>query len=253
MEDAAIIKEPEPTTSKFLRIIITIAAVVTFFQLLGVSMLFYTKFDSLVMRAVIGMMLVVIAVWVVMGGILALRYRSRIRAWVLRLPGPWQLKFVIFATVMALLEEVCTVTMTNCAPLFGVKVGEAYITASANYLDVVALHSVVVFIPQYIAWAWLLTKYNLSPAAVFLLYGIQGIIGETLFGGPSHLLEVFWIFIYGLMVYLPAYCIPMNRGAKKVDFGIIPYFLVVLISPGPVAALVMKIHPVKIHFPPINP
>ena len=45
--------------------------------------------------------------------------------------------------LLAMLEEVVTTSMTNCAPLFGVKIGEAYITASSNYFDVILRHSVV--------------------------------------------------------------------------------------------------------------
>lgn len=54
----------------------------------------------------------------------------------------WKKKFVVFATVLALIEEAITTTMTNLAPLFGVEIGEAYITASTNYVDVVLFHSV---------------------------------------------------------------------------------------------------------------
>ena len=48
------------------------------------------------------------------------------------LPTPWQLRFIVLGILMALPEEVMTTKMTNLAPLFGVKVGEAYITASAS-------------------------------------------------------------------------------------------------------------------------
>jgi hypothetical protein len=242
----------EPTTSPIVRGMVIAAAVITFIQIAGIGVFILGGSKSPVMRAVISMALGLVVFWIIIGGLLSLRFKKPIRAWVTRLPGSWQVKFVIFATVMALLEEAVTVTMTNCAPLFGVKVGQAYITASANYLDVVLGHSVIVFIPQFIAWAWLLSRYNLSPAVVFLIYGIQGITGEAMFGGPSHLMEVFWIFVYGLMVYLPAYCIPTNRKTRKLDAWIILYFLVVIISPGPMVAIVTKLHPTAIHFPPIK-
>ena len=70
---------------------------------------------------------------------------------------------------MALLEEAVTTTMTNCAPLLGVSLGQAYITASSNYFDVILGHSVIVFVPQFAAWAWLLSRYDFQPAEVFLL------------------------------------------------------------------------------------
>lgn len=183
--------QPEPTSSPAMIRVVKVVGVIALVQVTGVGIIFLGFSHSLVERAVISMMLCVVLVWIVIGGLLALRYKTAVRAWVLRLPGSWQLKFVLFATVMALLEEVCTVSMTNCAPLFGVKMGQAYITASANYFDVVLGHSVIVFIPQYIAWAWVLTKYQLSPASVFLIYGVQGVTGEAMFGGVGHLLNMF--------------------------------------------------------------
>jgi len=242
----------EPTTSPFARALVIAAAVITFIQVAGISIFILGGSKSPSIRAVICMAIGLVVFWIIIGGLLCLRFKKPVRAWVTKLPGSWQLKFVIFATIMALLEEAVTVTMTNCAPLFGVKVGQAYITASSNYLDVVLGHSVIVFIPQFIAWAWLLRRYNLSPAVVFLIYGIQGITGEAMLSGPSQLMEVFWIFVYGLMVYLPAYCIPTNRKTRKLDAWIILYFLVVIISPGPMVAIVSRIHPTAIHFPPIH-
>lgn len=205
------------------------------------------------MHAAMKMVLGLVLFWIIIGGALSLALRGRACRWFSTLRGSWQLKFVLFATAMALIEEAVTVTMTNLAPLFGVKLGQAYITASANYLDVVLRHSVIVFVPQFIAWAWLLRRYYLSPEVVFLAYGIQGLIGEAIYGGPQHLLEVFWIFIYGLMVYLPACCIPANRPARRPDIKIVLYMLVVFLSPVPVAALVSWLHPIKVHFPPFVP
>lgn len=74
----------------------------------------------------------------------------------------WQVKFILLGIIaMTLLEEAITTFMTNLAPFFGVKVGEAYITACTNYLDVVLLHSVIVFVPWFIAWAWILKRLPL--------------------------------------------------------------------------------------------
>ena len=53
----------------------------------------------------------------------------------------------------------------------------------------------------------------ISPYNVFLLFGITGSLGEgsinpiSLFGG-------FWVFVYGLMVYLPACTVPADRGGE---------------------------------------
>lgn len=158
-------------------------------------------------------------VWIIFGGSVMYLSRDKVREVIQSIPLPWQVTFVLFATLLALLEEAVTVTLTNMAPLFGSKVGEAYITASANYFDVVLFHSVVVFIPLFIAWAILLTRYAFKPFAVFILFGLFGILAEISFGGPQQILGFAqWIFVYGLMVYLPAYCLPQNHTAKKPGF-----------------------------------
>ena len=106
------------------------------------------------MRAVLGMGWGLILLWIGVGGMLMYRFREPIREGLLKIRLDWRLKFILFATFLALTEEAITTTMTNLAPLFGVKVGEAYITASTNYLDVVALHSVVMFVPLFVGWAF---------------------------------------------------------------------------------------------------
>ncbi len=209
-------------------------------------------------RAVIGMGWGLILFWILLGGGLMVRFREPIRARVLRIPFDWRVKFVFFATLLALLEEAVTTSMTNLAPLFGLKIGEAYITASANYLDVVCLHSVVVFVPMFVAWALILWRYDFSPFSVFLLFGLTGTLAETLSFGPGNLLQAgFWIFVYGLMVYLPAFCVPRDRTARPPHWWHFPLavlvpFLFLPIVPLPLlAGLLYPNHP-KIHFPPIG-
>jgi len=185
------------------------------------------------------------------------RFRVPIRVFVCRVPWDWRVKFVLFATTLALLEEAVTTSMTNLAPLFGVKIGEAYITASANYLDVVCLHSVVVFVPMFVGWALILWRYDFSVFSVFLLFGLTGTLAETLSFGPGNLLQAgFWIFVYGLMVYLPAFCIPSERGARPVRWwqyplAVVVPFLFLPIVPLPLIAGLLFPHHPKIHFPPI--
>lgn len=105
-------------------------------------------------RAIILMAWGVILLWIVGVGLLSLRFRDPVRNFVQRVRLSWPVKLVLFTTIMALIEEAVTTSMTNVAPLLGVKMGEAYITASANYLDVVLCHSVVVFVPTYVAWCY---------------------------------------------------------------------------------------------------
>lgn len=150
-----------------------------------------------------------IVIWIFIGGALMYYGRDRIKAWVQALPGSWQVKFVLFATFLACAEEAITVSMTNLAPAFGSKIGEAYITASTNYFDVIFLHSVIMFVPTFIAWALILKRYDFSPFAVFLLHAVIGVLGEvTIIGPAAFLMFPMWAFVYGLMVYLPVYTLP---------------------------------------------
>ncbi len=117
-------------------------------------------------RATVGLGWGLILLWIGLCGLLMYRFREPIRAAALGLQLGWRTKFILMATVLALIEEAITTTMTNLAPLFGVKIGQAYITASTNYLDVVGLHSVVMFVPLFVGWAVILSRYAFSPFAV---------------------------------------------------------------------------------------
>jgi len=159
-----------------------------------------------------------IVLWIFLGGSLMYRYRHAARRLVQSIRLGWRLKFVLFCIVLACIEEMVTVGMTNLAPLFGARIGEAYITASTNYFDVVLLHSVIVFVPLFIALMLLLSRYDLSPFAVFLVFGVVGTICEAIFAGRAGAAIGFpmWAFVYGLMVWLPAYSLPpaAQRGAR---------------------------------------
>jgi hypothetical protein len=194
--------------------------------------------------------------WIVIGGLLMYRFRDHARNLVRRLPIARPVTFVGFATVMALLEEAVTTTMTNLAPFFGVRVGDAYITASANYLDVVLGHSVIVFVPMFIAWAWLLSRYDFRPAEVFLLFGLTGTVAETGTFGPQNLaMAGFWIWVYGLMVWLPAYALSTRAAPRRPRPRPWHYPLAVVLPIAcaiPMALIVMQLHPMSVHFPPIK-
>lgn len=175
-------------------------------------------------KAIIKMALGLNLVWVVLGGGLMFRFREQIRGFLLGIPLPWWLKFPVFCTALALLEEAVTVVLTNLAPVFGAEVGEAFITASANYLHTVLFHSVIVFIPMFLVWTLILRWYAFPPAQVFLLFGLTGSLAEMSMS-PTNILGGFWFFVYGLMIYLPAYSLPENRGAKPPRWW--SYFLAV--------------------------
>ena len=161
-----------------------------------------------------------IILWIFIGGGLMYRFRDQIRDRVRAIPLRWEIKFVLFAALLACIEEAITTFMTNLAPQFGSKIGEAYITASTNYFDVIFLHSVFpVILPLFIGWMIILRRYDFKPFSVFLLFGIMGVFCEVMFSGPSALFGFpMWMFVYGLMIYLPVYSLPENRGARPVNF-----------------------------------
>jgi hypothetical protein len=206
-------------------------------------------------RAVFLMGSGLVLIWVLICGMLMRVFRDPIARVVRRIGLDWRVKFVLFATLLAMTEELVTTGMTNAAPLFGVPVGAAYITASANYFDVIALHSVVVFIPMFIAWAILLRYIDFHPNEVFLLFGLTGILAEASFGGGQAFAEfALWIFVYGLMVYLPAYSLPAERAARLPKWWHYPVAVILpILFALPVAAVVSTLHPIPIHFPPILP
>ncbi len=180
-------------------------------------------------KAIIKMALGLILFWVVIGGSLMLRFKEPLSNFVRGIALNWRIKFILLATLLALLEEAVTVTMTNLAPAFGSQVGEAFITASANYVHTVLFHSVIVFIPMFVVWSFLLGRYDFKPAQVFLLFGLTGSLAEMSMQ-PGNFLAGFWFFVYGLMVFLPASSIPPAdlRNAKKPRFR---HYLLAVILP----------------------
>ncbi|MBN8579700.1 MAG: hypothetical protein J0L96_03430 [Anaerolineae bacterium] len=206
-------------------------------------------------RAVMLMATGLMGLWMVVGGTLMWMFREPIREWVLKIKLNWGIKFVLFSILLALSEEAIAVSMTNLAPLFGVPLGAAYITASANYFDVVIFHSVVVFIPMFMVWAFLLSRWSFSHTSIFLLFGLTGFLSEAIFAGTFDLARApFWIFIYGLMIWLPAYTLPARERAKPPRWWMYPLALFApFLLAVPVALLVSSLHPISIHFPPILP
>lgn len=204
-------------------------------------------------RAAILMTLGLIVLWVVGGGVLMRLSRDRVReSMVARCINP-QVGFVALATLLALAEELVATSMTNAAPIFGVPVGAAYITASANYFDVVLFHSVIVFVPMFVGWTFLLSRYRFSPDSVLWLFGLTGVVVETMYGGAQAILEFgLWVFVYGLMVYLPAYAFHDSWGPRQPrrwQYGaavVLPVLFAI-----PVALLMGIVHPVRVHFAPM--
>ncbi|MBN1851887.1 MAG: hypothetical protein JW829_04155 [Pirellulales bacterium] len=194
--------------------------------------------DSVRDRAIFLMADGMILLWVIIGGSFTPILHGRLVPKLSQISMDWRVRFVLFCTIMALIEEAITTTMTNLAPLFGTTPEKAHITASTNYFIVVCFHSVVVFVPMFIAWAWMLSRWDFSPLKVLLLFGITGSLAEASIN-PTSLIGGFWVFVYGLMVYLPACTVPRDRGAKSLRWWHYPLAIFLpLIAAAPVAALV---------------
>jgi hypothetical protein len=197
-------------------------------------------------RAVILMGGMLLLVWCLIGGILQRVLRDPFKRFVRRVPIGWRTRFVLLCIIFALLEEAVTTGLTNLAPLFGGVTEAARITASKNYLEVVCLHSVIVFIPSYIVWAVLLSFFDFAPVEVMLLYGLTGWLMELwTFGLQNVGMIGMWTFVYGLMVYLPACTVPEDRNVRRVRWWYWPITVVVLFFAGvpfvPVVFLIRRL------------
>ncbi len=172
-------------------------------------------------RAIIKMGVGLILIWCVLGGPVMYRFRDSFVAWVARIPLGWRTRFILLCIIFAMLEEAVTTSLTNLAPLLGGVTDAARITASKNYLEVVLKHSVIAFVPLFLCWGWLLSRYDFRPIEVLLLFGLNGTLAETITFGPQHLAEVgMWVWVYGLMMYLPACTVPEERGASTARWWI---------------------------------
>ena len=193
-------------------------------------------------RAIILMADGMILLWIIVGGALTPMLRKRLVPLLVAIRIGWRLRFVVLCTTMALIEEIITTSMTNCASLFGSTPEDSHITASTNYFHVVLCHSVILFVFMFIMWAWMLSRWGFSPLKVLLLFGITGSLTEATIN-PSSLIGGFWVFVYGLMVYLPACTVPGDREAKPVRWWHYPLavFLPFLgVIPGGLAATILR-------------
>lgn len=162
-------------------------------------------------RAKVLMGFLLVLIWCLGFGLFSYYKRDQFKQIFTAIKMPWQIKFIFFAIALAMLEEVVTVSLSNAAPLLGSETGKAMITASTDYAEVVFLNSVwPIFVPWILAWTVLLSRYNFPPNHVFLLFSLLGSIAETHFGFGA-LIAGFWFFVYGLMVYLPAYSLPPRK------------------------------------------
>ena len=211
MTIAASAAQPQPRTDRITRWLLVGIGIYSGLMVTLLNLVVLSS-GKTIDRAIILMADGLILFWIVIGGSLTPTLRRRLVPKLAAISLDWRVRFVLLCTARALIEEVVTTTMTNLAPLFGTTPEEAHITASTNYFKVVCFHSVVVFVPMFIAWAWMLSRWNFSPLKVLLLFGITGSMAEASIN-PTSLIGGFWIFVYGLMVYLPACTVPVDRPA----------------------------------------
>lgn len=180
-------------------------------------------------RAIIYMGLSLIAIWCVLGGLIMHQNRARFVRWACSLQIGWKVRFVLLSIGMALIEEAVTTSLTNLAPFYGAASEAARITVSTNFFRVIS-NSVLAFIPWFICWAWLLGRYDFKPLEVMLLFGLTGLFAETTLDSLVNLEDLagvgMWVYVYGLMVYLPALTIPEDRGARPVRWYHLPLAIV---------------------------
>jgi hypothetical protein len=246
--DHAVPPRKETLREKVPRVLIKLLAIYTAIVVpLIVTVVLLGSHDSRA-RAIILMAAGLVVLWVLIGGLITLRFRDRIRSRLLRIPLRWEWMFLLLATALSLIEEAITTTMTNLAPEFGSQLGVAFITASNNYLIVIAFSSVVVFVPEFAGWVLLLRRYAFTPNEVFLLYGFLGTTMEATLN-PTALIAGFWFFVYGLMVYLPAYSLPQRPEVVRPRWYhyILAYFVPLACALPVVGADTLLAHWLSIH------
>lgn len=176
-------------------------------------------------HAIVYMGLSLIAIWGVLGGAIMHANRARFVRWARSLKIGWKVRFVLLSIGFALIEEAVTTSLTNLAPQFGAVSAAARITVSTNYFVTIS-NSVLAFIPWFICWAWLLGRYDFKPLEVMLLFGLTGLFAESTLDSTLGLEDLagagMWVYIYGLMVYLPALTVPQSRDVKPARWYHIP-------------------------------
>lgn len=210
---------------------------VLFLTLIGFAIL--TSEASINEKAIIKMSITFIVIWVVVCGSLMYIFRDVMAGFITKIPINWRLKFFLFTLLLILLEEIITTSITNLAPIFGGEIGKAFITASTNYFHVIFFHSAIMFIPFILIWTYLISKYDFSPNVIFLLFGLLGTIAES-FLNPYAIISGFWFFVYGLMIYLPAYTLPYRDNLKKPKLAVyIVAVLLPIIVSAPISLIVI--------------
>ncbi|TVP93786.1 MAG: hypothetical protein EA374_08520 [Acholeplasmatales bacterium] len=167
--------------------------------------------------AIVTMALGLLVIWGVLLGLVQKKFMQS-RSLVVVSSPRFVIYMMLLMTGLACMAEVVSVTMTNTAYLWSLSPYEAYITASPNYIEVVTRHSVIVFLPQFLAITLLHHRYQYKGFAWFVMYGLIGYVNEWLaFGEAASWVSIpFWMIIYGWIVYLPTHWLRPDKARIKV-------------------------------------
>ncbi len=176
---------------------------------LGVWLVFSTSVltfliqDNLLQLTAVKMLWCLIIFWVFLCGSIIYFSRNLFWKYYLKITWPFWIKFTTFATLFFLIEEAIATAINYY--FYPITKGMVMLTASTNYLEVIMKHSVFVFIPIFIIFSIFIKSFKLNPTKSFLYFGIVGTLAEISIGGLTSLLQfAMWIFVYGLIVYLPS-------------------------------------------------
>ena len=196
----------------FSKLLIKIIAIYSIIFLIFLSIVTFTGDATNNEKAIIKMALLLNLIWCVGFGLYTLKNKNKIKQKFNQIKSDlsWKKKFFIFFLGLILLEEIITTTLTNLAPALGGEIGKSFITASTNYFEVIFFHSAIIFVPFIFIWIYLFSKYDFSANQAFLLFGLVGTLAEAMLS-PFALISGFWFFVYGLMIYLPAYTLPQRE------------------------------------------
>lgn len=203
---------------------------IKFFIVWTVFVLFLLTFISIKNPAILAsakMLWLLAIMWIGVFGSLSYLFKNKFTSWISKTSNPGKI-FVLLSTLFVLIEEAIATFISNLNIQLGGTIETKLLTASTNYFEVILFHSVVAIIPMLIVWSIILKRYSFRPIEVMILFGISGILAEFIFGGfMPVVMGGFWILVYGLMVYLPAYAFEYTERQKPKIW----HFLMAIIFP----------------------
>ena len=197
-----------------------------------------------VTRAIAGMALGLFLFWIVLGGALIVLRKRACPAPVRRaLASPCRVRHS-----PALLEEAVTTTATSTAPLWVSRSADLH-HRLGNYLSrALSRHRLCADVHRLGGWATLRLL-----AAIFILYGCTGRLPRRNLRRAKPVGLGFWVYVYGLMIYLPVCAVPPDRGARKPGvWACLLALILPILAAIPVALIILTLNPPQHAFAPIR-